>query len=91
METFFTFAFGRLQTSGEFFDLFASITGETDSKLLQLRLAQTSGLEMNNFDNVALALSQLKCSNPELVYKVIDLIICESVSDLKVNSYSVLS
>lgn len=85
METFFTFAFGRLETSNEFFDLFTSVTNENNIKTLQLLLIQSSGLEIANFDNVALALTQLKASNPEFVYKIIDLAICESISDFKVN------
>ena len=86
METFFIYAFGRLRNSKEFHDLFTSITNENDLKTLQLLIIQTSGLEIENFDNLALALVQLKSSNPEFVYKIIDLIICESISDLKVKA-----
>jgi len=84
METFFTFAFGRLQNSKEFFNFINSIKDENYIKTLQLMLVQTAGLEIANFDNLALALAQLKSSNPEFVYKTIDLILCESISDLKV-------
>jgi hypothetical protein len=86
METFFTFAFGRLQSSKEFLDLFNSITDEKDIKTLQLMIIKTCGLEIDKFDNLTLALSQLKSSNSVFVYKTIDLIICESISDLKVKS-----
>lgn len=86
METFFTFAFGRLENSKEFFDLITSFTDENYIKTLQLLLVQMTGLEIANFDNVALALAQLKSSKPEFVCKTIDLVICESISDLKVNN-----
>lgn len=86
METFFTFAFGRLEKSHEFYNLISSITNENDMKKLQLLLAQTSGLELANFDNLALALVQMKSVNPEFVCKTVDLVICESISDIKVTS-----
>lgn len=84
METFFSFSFGKLDCSSEFLDLFKSINNENDLKTLQLLIVQTTGLELSNFDNLALALSEFKTLNPEFVSKTIDLIMCECISDLKV-------
>lgn len=88
METFFSFAFGRFESSDDFVDLFQSIKDENDFKILQLLIAQTTGLELANFDNLALALAAMKVSNPEFVCKTVDLVMCECISDLKVNFYS---
>jgi len=86
METFFIFAFGRLETPQDFVELIQSIDSELNFKTLQLLIAQTSGLEPSNFDNLAMALDSLKSGHPEFVCKTIDLVLCESISDIKVNT-----
>lgn len=87
METFFTFAFGKLGSQQEFLDLFQAVQDENDIKKMQSLIVQVSGLETNNFDNLACALVELKASQPEFVYKTLDLIICECISDLKVKHF----
>ena len=84
METFFTFAFGRLTNPHDLVQLVQSIELEADLKTLQLLIAQTAGLEPSNFDNLAVALGILTDSRPEFVCKTIDLVLCQSISDIKV-------
>ena len=84
METFFTFAFGRCTSPQDFIELIRSIEKEDDLKTLMLLIAQTSGLEPSNFDNLAVALGSLKESHPDFVLKLIDLLLCESITDIKV-------
>lgn len=85
METFFTFAFGRLESPQDFINLIRSVVElEADVKTLQLLIAQTTGLEPSNFDNLTVALVSLKASHPEFVSKSVDLVLCQSISDVKV-------
>ena len=98
METFFTFAFGRFTTSKEFIDLIGSVTGNTentvekneDTSTLRMLIVQTEGLEPANFDNLTMALSDLNPICPDFVGKTVDLVVCESVSDLKVHELFIL-
>ena len=95
METFFIFAFGRLESANEFVDFFKSLewSDENSIKTLQNLLIQVSGLEPGNFDNFAQSLHLLNespsSSAPILnfIYKIVDLIICESISDFKVKKF----
>lgn len=91
METFFSFAFGRFENHQEFIQLIESVSVESEIKTLQLLISQTSGLEPANFDNLALALSTMKLSNPEFVLKTVDLVMCEAISDLKVKHHFLMS
>ena len=84
METFFTFAFGRFNTPQYFVDLIGSIEKEEDYRTLMELIVQTSGLEPSNFDNLAMALSILKSTESEFVTKTTDILLCQSVIDIKV-------
>lgn len=84
METFFTFAQGRLESSQDFAELIRSIELPVDRKTLQIMITETAGLESSNFDNLALALSQLQEDQGEFVCKTVDMVICKSITDIKV-------
>lgn len=84
METFFTFAFGRFNSPQDFVDLIGLIEKEEDFRTLMELIVQTSGLEPSNFDNLAMALSTLKSTKSEFVTKTIDILLCQSIIDIKV-------
>lgn len=85
METFFKFCFGQVKSVPDFLLLFQSISQDKmNEKMFQLLTVQVSGLEPDNFDNLTCALVEFNQINPEFVCKIIDLLICECISDLKV-------
>lgn len=87
MESFFSFSFGRMKTISEFIDLFASLNSSEDSEIirtLQLAIVNISGLEIDQFEILSSALKQLQTVLPVFVCSVIDLIICQSITDFKV-------
>jgi hypothetical protein len=87
MESFCSFSFGRMKTIAEFVDLFASLNSSEDSEIirtLQLAIVNISGLKIDQFEILSSALKQLQIILPVFVCSVIDLIICQSITDFKV-------